>query len=798
MFSVKPPHFYLLLLLFFQFGFAQNDCSDGIIVCGNSNFESLSVTSAGIQELTGTNDCNSEENNSLWLKVTIAGGGTLGFTLTPESSNINEDYDFFIYGPNVTCGNIGHSIRCSTTNPQAANQGNNLTGLSQNEFDTSEGPGADGNSFVSWLDVEAGESYFIVIDRPIGNSNFSLQWTGTATFSIPPTINNPNPSGGSSFSLTKCDTDNIQDDSTAFNLSGIGTSAIATQSDITATFHTSINGSITQTDQILDPTNFRNTSNPQTVYIRLTNDLTGCFATAEVTLNVTPFNSNTPNNLEECDWDNDGFVTFNLSANTALLNGGDPNITVSYHPNNNSTIVLPNNYTNATAFTNTTIWAKIADNSGCYTYKPFDLIVNPLPAKIPSQLTQCDFQLSPDGLTTFNLSEANDQLTANNSDYYTKFYLTVSDAQNDTGALNPIFANTQNPQTLYARVIDNTTQCYSITTLTLSVSVNPTVTVTLQKCDDATEDGLTQFTLSDAGFETPGNTVVYYPTSNDALLETNTLPGIYTNTTPIFQRIYARIENANNCIGINIIDLKVKQLPNIVKNDNAVFCLNKPSEPAVLDAGLGSQDPNLFTYLWTPNGETTPTIEAYAAGTYTVKVSNAQNCSKTRTIIVKESDLATIEAIDVILFTDNNAITIFVEGDENDYLYSIEDFNGVFQQSNHFEHLFPGIQYAYVKDKDGCGIARQEFTVLGAPAFFTPNGDGYNDTWKITGMDRGYFSKSMIYIYNRFGKLIKQMTGNDEGWNGTFSGELMPATDYWYVIQLEDGRSSKGHFSLKR
>ncbi|MCG2611069.1 T9SS type B sorting domain-containing protein [Flavobacterium sp. SM15] len=796
MFFVKPPQFYLILLFFFQLGFAQKDCSDAIIVCGNSNFDNLSATGAGVQELTGTNDCNSEENNSLWLKVTIAGGGTLGFTLTPENSNINEDYDFFIYGPNPTCGNIGHAIRCSTTNPQAASQGNNLTGLSQNEFDTSEGPGADGNSFVAWLDVEAGESYFIVIDRPIGNSNFSLQWTGTATFSIPPTVNNP--VGGSTFSLSKCDSDNLQDDSTVFNLSGLSATAIGLQSDITTTFHTTIDGAITNSGQILDPSNFTNTSNPQTVYIRLTNDLTGCFATSEVILDVTPFNTNTPNDLEECDLDNDGFVTFNLTQNTALLNGGDPNITVSYYPNTNSTVVLPNSYTNTTAFTTTTVWAKIADNSGCFVYKPFDLIVNRLPAKIPSQLTQCDFQLSPDGLTTFNLAQANDLLTASNPDYSTKFYLTASDAQTDTGALSNSFANTQNPQTLYARVIDNTTQCFSITTLTLNVSVNPTVTVTLEKCDDATEDGLTQFVLSDAGFEISGNTVVYYPSANDALLETNPLPGNYTNTTPAFQRIYARIENANNCIGINIIDLKINPLPNIIKNDNAVFCLNKPNEPVTLDAGIGTQNPNQFTYLWTPNGETTPTIDAYAAGTYTVKVSNSQNCSKTRTIIVKESDLAVIEAIDVVLFTDNNAITIFVQGDESDYLYSIEDLNGFFQESNHFEHLFPGIQYAYVKDKDGCGTTRKEFTVLGAPAFFTPNGDGYNDTWKITGMDNGYFSNSIIYIYNRFGKLIKQMTGSSDGWDGTFGGELLPATDYWYVIQLEDGRSSKGHFSLKR
>ena len=171
-----------------------NDCVNAITVCGNSTLE-LDAQGIGVQEVEGLNLCGSRENNSIWLEVTIATSGTLAFTLTPASTNISEDYDFFLFGPNVTCGNIGQAIRCSTTNPQAANQGNNLTGMSPNDPDPDEGPGADGDSFVSDLDVQAGETYFLVIDRPIGNSPFSIEWTGTATFPDSPSnpvLTNPN------------------------------------------------------------------------------------------------------------------------------------------------------------------------------------------------------------------------------------------------------------------------------------------------------------------------------------------------------------------------------------------------------------------------------------------------------------------------------------------------------------------------------------------------------------------------------------------------------------------------------
>lgn len=194
---------------------AQNptDCVNSIIVCGDSDIN-LNVSGLGTQELTG-NVCNGLETNSLWLKVTLVTAGTLAFTLTPGSTAISEDYDFYVFGPNVQCTNLGQAIRCSTTNPQAAGLSDNLTGMNSIETDPDEGPGADGNSFVSDIDVLAGESYFIIIDRPIGNSSFSLDWTGTAAFSPPPT----DQSTAGSLDLESCDLVNPFDDTfTVFDL----------------------------------------------------------------------------------------------------------------------------------------------------------------------------------------------------------------------------------------------------------------------------------------------------------------------------------------------------------------------------------------------------------------------------------------------------------------------------------------------------------------------------------------------------------------------------------------------------
>jgi gliding motility-associated-like protein len=88
--------------------------------------------------------------------------------------------------------------------------------------------------------------------------------------------------------------------------------------------------------------------------------------------------------------------------------------------------------------------------------------------------------------------------------------------------------------------------------------------------------------------------------------------------------------------------------------------------------------------------------------------------------------------------------------------------------------------------------------VLGAPKFFTPNGDSYNDYWNIKGVDAKLNAKTIIRIFDRYGKLLTQINPLSLGWDGTYNKQTLPADDYWYTIELNNGRIVKGHFSLLR
>ena len=158
-----------------------------------------------------------------------------------------------------------------------------------------------------------------------------------------------------------------------------------------------------------------------------------------------------------------------------------------------------------------------------------------------------------------------------------------------------------------------------------------------------------------------------------------------------------------------------------------------------------------------------------------------------------------IEVSDV---TDNNNNKIRIKNIEDlgigDYEFALYDPSGAYQIDQLFENVRPGIHNLYVRDKKGCGIAVIEVSVIGYKKFFTPNGDGIHDNWRILGINEFFQPNSKIYIFDRYGKLIKELDPRGSGWDGMFSGSPMPQTDYWFRVFLEDGREFRGHFSLVR
>lgn len=90
-----------------------------------------------------------------------------------------------------------------------------------------------------------------------------------------------------------------------------------------------------------------------------------------------------------------------------------------------------------------------------------------------------------------------------------------------------------------------------------------------------------------------------------------------------------------------------------------------------------------------------------------------------------------------------------------------------------------------------------EFIVF--PKFMTPNEDGENDFWNVSGISEKLRRESVVSIYNRYGKhLISFKPYSIPGWDGIVNGKAMPTSDYWVVFKTNTGYLKTGHFTLKR
>lgn len=433
--------------------------------------------------------------------------------------------------------------------------------------------------------------------------------------------------------------------------------------------------------------------------------------------------------------------------------------------------------------------------------------VNMLPAAVTKTLVQCEVGANPDGITLFDLSQATPYFTNNLDMIEVVYFATLTDAQNDQNQLPIMYENTVNFQNIIAKVL-NGNDCANYSTLILESNLLPSPIIDLPAlCDyDGLEDGIATFNLT-----TPfGSTGRYYLSDEDALLEQNEIlnPLAYQNITPYqAQTIFVRRESNEDCISITLLNIRVNPLPDIDVNLDLqphVVCVNSTQFTTTIDAAiLDGSAPADYTYQWFFDGAAIPGATAYTLtlsqhGEYSVVVTNEFGCSKTRFIPVIASSTAIIESVVTTGFLENNSVTVTLSDNSyGDYVYAI-DYQNAFQSSNVLTNVLPGIHTLYVKDLNGCPVASQVFSVLGIPKYFTPNGDGFNETWNIQGVGYAFYPETVTYVYDRYGKLIKQILATEPGWDGTFEGKPLMADDYWYVITMADGQIYKGHFSLKR
>ncbi|VXB11586.1 conserved exported hypothetical protein [Flavobacterium sp. 9AF] len=463
----------------------------------------------------------------------------------------------------------------------------------------------------------------------------------------------------------------------------------------------------------------------------------------------------------------------------------------------------------------------------CISIVSFNITVFPNPTLVdPDPIKHCG-----DVTADFNLDSRIDQITSNNTNYQVTFYATTTDLLAD----NPI-TNTTNynsgTTTIYIKVIDlANNNCESTTTLDLEVLTVPGAINNPQPLEICNDSGYEVFDLTSKETEMSGTTLTteiafrYYIDFNDAISNNFNYisnPNEFTNTIAEHQTIYVRLNSKVNrdsetsvaCFRILELDLYIRKYPeNNLYNYPYIICYDQQSNtitPVEIKTLLSNSN---YNFVWYNdfdaingneiNGETNNSFITNTTGEYSVKVTNISNvamCSSVfnfTTAISLVPNSITAYPNELIAFETDNTIAATVLPPSTDYLYSID--GNSWQESPIFTNVLPGKYTLSVRSKFGCGEIDTDFIIADFPRFFTPNGDGFNDTWNIQGTET--IDVLTIYIFDKYGKLLKQLAPNGSGWDGTFNGKPLPSSDYWFkLIYTKDNitKEFKSHFTLKR
>ena len=165
------------------------------------------------------------------------------------------------------------------------------------------------------------------------------------------------------------------------------------------------------------------------------------------------------------------------------------------------------------------------------------------------------------------------------------------------------------------------------------------------------------------------------------------------------------------------------------------------------------------------------------------------------------SSIATIDEVIIEEIARLFYVTVMVSG-TGEYEFALDNRNGPYSDNNTFSGLSEGTYTFYVRDKNGCGIVKREFSVSfpisGFPPYFSPNDDGINDYWQCRKPLINPLPLTTIFIYDRYGKMLVNFSAKTQGWDGRYENSLMPSSTYWYKAFTNDNRVFTGYFSLIR
>lgn len=590
---------YILFILFIaQFAFAQSDCVSNIPICGNSGISYTPSGNGNSQDIpTGgdSSNCLYTEHFSVWYSFTVATAGTLTFNIVPNVAST--DYDWAVWGPNKACGNLGSPIRCNYSGT-SGNTGLNMTNT--NTFSN-----AGGSPFCKYLDVLPGETYILIVDNFVSSTNgFSMTWGGTATLASP--FNDPtiqpypfNPIGIPGATAADPRIVEVCDIAPPYNFQSHSANILNGNANFYVKYYRTTNDALADTNAITAPTvvnttatyyytvRFLDPNNPD-------NPANKCFNVNAFKFKDVTFRA-TNATITECNNNNSGVATYNLTTANVYTPNPVYTYTVKYYPTVADANAGTNEITNPLVYTSAAgdVFAKITTNLGCSDIGKITLKFYADIAVLTGNLETCYLENNPStGL--FDLTKPIVTTAAGTTKEY---YPSETDAVNSTNPIPNPAAYISPSGTVYVKVIDGN-GCYKVTKIFLKVT--PPAYSDILKDKQICVEGTTTL---DAG---PGFTEYLWSNGQTSSFITGVTVGTY----------YVRLKKGN-CWTKQEVKVLPVELP-VISNVNI--------GPNSISADvIGGHPPYVYS-MDNQNWQDSNTFPNLPRGTYTIYVKDSFNC----------------------------------------------------------------------------------------------------------------------------------------------------------------------------
>jgi gliding motility-associated-like protein len=244
-------------------------------------------------------------------------------------------------------------------------------------------------------------------------------------------------------------------------------------------------------------------------------------------------------------------------------------------------------------------------------------------------------------------------------------------------------------------------------------------------------------------------------------------------------------------VGANTVRLTVVDVNGNTSSATAVVTVQDLTAPIVItrniNVELDASGDASITAAEINNGSTdTCGITAYTLSKSSFNCTNAGVNTVILTVRDRNGNIATGTVTVTVLnsFEDNDSDGIKDNCDDDD------DNDGVSDRSDNC----PLVSNPYQEDRNHNGLGDAcDSEQMNISQAFTPNGDGINDTWVISNIER--HPNSIVRVFNRWGTQVFIAKNYQNDWDGHYknnSQSLPESSSYYYQIDLDgDGTTDK-------